>query len=121
MRTTLCGDCGRSLRAQPSIQLANLADESMSQYRRRSSASMPERIVAVNGTELWVTELGSGPPMILCHGGPGCCDYLGPVAEMVDDRVHVYRFEPRGCGRSAIDGPYDLATSLADLEALRVH
>jgi proline iminopeptidase len=59
--------------------------------------------------------------MILCNGGPGCCDYLGPVAEMVDDLVHVYRFEPRGCGRSAMGGPYDLATSLADLEALRVH
>jgi proline iminopeptidase len=29
--------------------------------------------------------------------------------------------EPRGCGRSHPDGPYDVATTLADMEALRVH
>ncbi|MGH2602576.1 MAG: alpha/beta fold hydrolase [Dehalococcoidia bacterium] len=74
---------------------------------------MHEEIIAVNGTELWVAEQGTGPPLVLCTGGPGCCDYLGPVAAMVDDLVRVYRFEPRGCGRSAAAGPYDLATSLA--------
>ncbi|MGH2535439.1 MAG: alpha/beta fold hydrolase [Thermomicrobiales bacterium] len=82
---------------------------------------MQDAIVAVNGTDLWVAEQGMGYPLILCAGGPGCCDYLGPVAAMVDDLVRVYRFESRGCGRSAVDGPYDLATSLADLDALRVH
>jgi proline iminopeptidase len=57
--------------------------------------------------------------MILCPGGPGCCDYLGPVAACVDDVARVYRFEPRGCGRSSSAGPYDLTTALADLDALR--
>jgi proline iminopeptidase len=79
-----------------------------------------ERIIAVNGTRLWVAEQGAGEPIVLCSGGPGCCDYLGPVAAMLDDRARVYRFEPRGCGRSAADGPYDLPTWLADLDALRV-
>ncbi len=35
------------------------------------------------------------------------CDYLGPVAAMVDDLVQVYRFHPRGCGSSSVSPPYD--------------
>ncbi len=38
------------------------------------------------------------------------CDYLGPVAAMVDDLVQVYRFHPRGCGSSSVSPPYDLQT-----------
>lgn len=80
---------------------------------------MRERLIAVNGVELWVAEQGVGPPVALCNGGWGCSDYLGPVAAMVDDLATVYRWEPRGCGRSSPRGPYDLQTCLADLEALR--
>lgn len=54
---------------------------------------MAERMVVVEGAELWVTEQGVGEPLVLCTGGPGCCDYLGPVAAMVDDLVRVVRFE----------------------------
>ncbi len=56
---------------------------------------------------------------MLCNGGPGYCDYLGPVAEMMEALVQVYRWEQRGCGRSDAVPPYDHATCLADLEALR--
>ena len=80
---------------------------------------MAERMINVDGATLWTTEQGSGPALVLCSGGPGAADYLGPVAAMIDDLTHVYRFEPRGCGRSVSDGPYDLMTSLADLDALR--
>ena len=53
------------------------------------------------------------------NGGPGCDDYLGPVAAMIEDLCRVVRFEPRGCGRSDWDGNYDLDTLLADAEAVR--
>ena len=53
------------------------------------------------------------------NGGPGCDDYLGPVAEMIDDLCRVIRFEPRGCGRSDWDGSYDIDTLLADADAVR--
>jgi proline iminopeptidase len=78
-----------------------------------------ERFVAVDGAELWVAEQGTGRPVVLCNGGFGCCDYLEPVAAMIDDLARVYRFEPRGCGRSTQGGPYDIETCLDDLEALR--
>ena len=59
--------------------------------------------------------------MVLCHGGPGGRDELGPVASMLEDRATVYRYEQRGSGRSERRGPYDVASFVADLEALRGH
>jgi proline iminopeptidase len=79
-----------------------------------------ERLIVVGETKLWVAEQGAGIPLVLCNGGFGCCDYLGPVAAMVEDIVRAYQWEPRGCGRSSPGGPYDLGTMLTDLEALRV-
>jgi proline iminopeptidase len=58
-------------------------------------------------------------PVLFFNGGPGCDDYLGPVADLIHDRCRVIRFEPRGCGRSDWDGHYDLDTLLSDAEALR--
>ena len=79
-----------------------------------------ERLITLNDAELWVAEQGAGIPLVLCNGGFGCCDYLSPVAAMVDDLARVVRWESRGCGRSSPGGPYDLVTMLTDLEALRV-
>lgn len=59
--------------------------------------------------------------MLLCNGGPGCCDYLAPVAEMLTPGARVVRWEQRGCGRSTTDGDHELATTLADMEAIRRH
>jgi proline iminopeptidase len=56
---------------------------------------------------------------MLCNGGAGCCDYLGPVAQMLEDMAKVVRFEQRGCGRSGPTLPYDIETCLADLENIR--
>jgi proline iminopeptidase len=77
------------------------------------------RTIRVEGAELWTESGGSGPPILLGSGGPGCCDYLGPVAEMLAEHAQVIRWEQRGCGRSTSDGRYDLATTLADMEAIR--
>jgi proline iminopeptidase len=57
--------------------------------------------------------------IILCNGGPGCCDYLLPVSQMIDDEYNVIRFEQRGCGRSDKDGNYDIETTISDLEVIR--
>lgn len=78
-----------------------------------------EVLVSVGDARLWTARSGSGPPLLLCSGGPGCCDYLAPVAEMVDDLCSVHRFEARGCGRSEPSPPYDVETCVRDLEALR--
>ena len=76
-----------------------------------------ERIIVSGLTHLWTCQSGDqGPWLILCNGGPGCCDYLEELAHLPDDRARVIRWEQRGCGRSTADGVYDLATTIADLE-----
>lgn len=78
-----------------------------------------ERIVTSNGAKLWTVSSGAGTPVLVFNGGPGCDDYLGPVARLIEDRCQVVRFEPRGCGRSDWDGNYGLETLLADAENIR--
>lgn len=80
-----------------------------------------EQYVENAGIRLWTCVRGRGVPLILCAGGPGCCDYLEPVAEMVDDLATVIRWEDRGCGRSECPPPYNIAASVAALEAIRTH
>ena len=55
----------------------------------------------------------------MLHGGPGMADYLGPVAAQVEDLATVYRYDQRGGGRSAGGPPFDVATAVADLDAVR--
>jgi proline iminopeptidase len=80
-------------------------------------------IIPIGDTHLWISASGVGDPLILTNGGAGCCDYLAPVAAMIDDRARVLRWEARGCGRSAPDDParYDLLTTVRDLDAIRAH
>ena len=80
-----------------------------------------EEVVAVPGARLWTATSGAGVPLVLCHGGPGLSDNLGPVAALLDDVARVHRYDQRGGGRSSADGPYDVATFVADLDALRAH
>jgi proline iminopeptidase len=80
---------------------------------------MREGWIHVNEAELWAADTEEGYPVFLTSGGPGAADYLGPVSDLIDDMARVIRWEPRGCGRSSSHGPYDLATTLADMDAIR--
>lgn len=80
-----------------------------------------EQFVISNGVRIWTIQTGQGFPVMLCNGGPGCCDYLEPVAQMVEDIAKVIRFEQRGCGRSDSTPPYDIETCLVDLESIRTY
>jgi len=71
------------------------------------------------GARLWTTVSGTGLPTLFFNGGPGCDDYLEPVARLIEDRCQVVRFEPRGCGRSEWDGSYDHDTLIQDADAVR--
>ena len=78
-----------------------------------------ERWIESAGAQLWTTQGGNGTALVLFNGGPGCNDYLGPVAAMLEGPCRVIRFEARGCGRSSWDGKYDLATLIDDADAIR--
>ena len=78
-----------------------------------------EQVLQINDVRLWTAVQGKGIPMVLCHGGPGGYDYLGPVADMIPDLCQVVRYDQRGSGRSQPVGPYDVSTFVDDLEGLR--
>lgn len=78
-----------------------------------------ERFVLSDNTKLWTISEGFGAPILFFNGGPGCDDYLGPVADLIKARCQCVRFEPRGCGRSDWDGNYGLDTLIADAETIR--
>ncbi|MCL2126234.1 MAG: alpha/beta hydrolase [Oscillospiraceae bacterium] len=82
-----------------------------------------ESFVKYDDGVLWTCESGSSEaaPVLLCSGGPGCCDYLEPIADMLESDYHVIRFEQRGCGRSTADNRYDLSTAVDDIERVRQH
>ena len=81
---------------------------------------MNDSVVLSDGTRLSVTVTGDGPPLVLCHGGPGLWDYLGPLAALIDSKVTVIRYDQRGCGRSSgAGGPFSVEQFVADLDGLR--
>jgi pimeloyl-ACP methyl ester carboxylesterase len=83
--------------------------------------SLTEQFVDSEAARLWTISAGSGVPTVLCNGGPGCCDYLAPVAAMLDDIAQVIRLEASGCGRSDPLPAYTVETCLTNLEAVRRH
>lgn len=77
--------------------------------------------VEVQGARLWTVTSGHGVPLVLCHGGPGLSDNFAPVAAEIDDLARVHRYDQRGSGRSSAAGALDVASFVADLDALREH
>ena len=58
---------------------------------------------------------GSGPPVLLLHGGPGLgFDYLGGLADELAEENDVAWYQQRGLEPSAVDGPYSVAMDVAD-------
>jgi proline iminopeptidase len=80
-----------------------------------------EMVVTDDGCRLWTTRSGTGDPLVLCHGGPGFWDTFGGLAGLLGDTATVHRWDQRGCGRSERRGPYTVARSLADLDAVLRH
>lgn len=75
-----------------------------------------------DGAQLWTTVDGNGPPVVLCHGGPGLWDYLGDLAALLSDEFTVCRWDQRACGRSTAGAAQpSMKQTIEDLEALRTY
>lgn len=73
-----------------------------------------------DGAGLWTAVSGTGPPVVLLHGGPGLWDYLAPLAALLDGEFTVARFDQRGCGRSTgRDGPFTIEQAVDDMDQVR--
>lgn len=81
-------------------------------------------IATVNNTQIWYETLGSGPPLVLLHGGPGL-DHteFRPWLDPLATHFTLVFVDERGTGRSARVDPSTATTEnmVADIEALRQH
>src|SRR3954453_5275831 len=65
----------------------------------------------------WVD--GSGPRVVLLHGGPGMAfSYLDPLADELVDAYEGASYQQRGLAPSTVGGPYDVATHVQDIAAV---
>jgi proline iminopeptidase len=84
-----------------------------------------EYVTADDGCRLWTVRSGGeardGHGFVLCHGGPGFWDTLGPIARTLEEFGPVVRWDQRGGGRSQWRKPYTVARFLADLDQIRAH
>ncbi len=76
----------------------------------------------VRGVTLFERRVGSGPPTVVLHGGPGAHhDYLLPGFDRLATRRTLIYYDQRGGGRSPVprEVPVGWREHVADLEALR--
>lgn len=83
-----------------------------------------EAFVRVNGVSLFTRSVGSGPDVLVLHGGPGAHhDYLLPQFDLLATRRRLRYYDQRGGGRSPVerDTPVGWREQVADLDALITH
>jgi proline iminopeptidase len=76
----------------------------------------------VRGVRIFERRVGSGPPSVILHGGPGAHhDYLLPAFDTLAQRRQLIYYDQRGGGRSPVsrDTPVRWREQVADLEDLR--
>jgi proline iminopeptidase len=76
----------------------------------------------VRGVRLFERRIGSGPPTVVLHGGPGAHhDYLLPGFDALASRRELIYYDQRGGGRSPVsrETPVGWREQVADLEELR--
>ena len=73
----------------------------------------------VNGISIWYATFGSGPPVILLHGGLANSDYWGHQVPMLARSHRVIVMDSRGHGRSTRDSkPYGYSLMASDVIGL---
>jgi proline iminopeptidase len=76
----------------------------------------------VRGVSIFERRIGSGPPTVVLHGGPGAHhDYLLPGFDALAHGRELIYYDQRGGGRSQVsrETPVGWREQLADLEELR--
>jgi proline iminopeptidase len=74
--------------------------------------------VPVAGGVISGSRTGSGPPVVLLHGGPGLSDYMGSLDGELVSAYTVYRYQQRGLAPSTTSGPFSVETHADDALAV---
>jgi proline iminopeptidase len=82
----------------------------------------PDAPLQVDGVRLFTRRVGTGPTVVVLHGGPGAHhDYLLPQYDLLARGRELFYYDQRGGGRSPAprDTPLGWRAHVADLEAVR--
>jgi pimeloyl-ACP methyl ester carboxylesterase len=63
-------------------------------------------------------QAGTGPDVLILHGGPGLSDYTAPLAAEFEHAFRVIRYQQRGLPPSVTSGPFDVDRHVADAVAV---
>ena len=80
-------------------------------------------MITVNHIPLFTRRVGSGPLVVVLHGGPGAShDYLLPQYDLLATRRELLYYDQRGGGQSPAprEAPLGWEAHVSDLEGLRV-
>ena len=78
--------------------------------------------LTVNGVTLFTRRVGSGPLVVVLHGGPGAHhDYLLPQYDLLARGRELFYYDQRGGGQSPVprETPVGWREQVADLDAIR--
>ena len=83
-----------------------------------SAESEEHTVHSADGTKIGFVRLGSGPSLVLVHGGVNTRDAWLPVATVIANQFTCYVMDRRGRGRSG-DGPeHSLDRECEDIKAV---
>jgi len=76
------------------------------------------QVVSADGTRIAFRRIGSGPPLVIVHGGLGNARRWQLVADRLADRHELFVVDRRGRGGSDRGEPHSLAAEAADVRAV---
>ncbi len=74
--------------------------------------------VPVAGGMIAGSRTGSGPPVVVLHGGPGLSDYMESLDGELSSGYSVYRYQQRGIAPSTTSGPFSVESHADDALAV---
>jgi hypothetical protein len=74
-------------------------------------------VVSTDGTRIGLLTAGTGPSLLLMHGGMGCIESWQPLWNSLTSRWRVTAMDRRGRGSSGDTGPYQLSREFEDVTA----
>lgn len=74
--------------------------------------------VDVPGGVISGSRTGTGPPVVLLHGGPGLSDYMDSLDNELASGFTVYRYQQRGLSPSTTSGPFAVDAHVEDALAV---
>jgi pimeloyl-ACP methyl ester carboxylesterase len=87
-------------------------------YQITKSENDMETIKSNDGTLIAFRKTGSGPPLVLIHGGTADYTRWNPVLPELEQKFTVYAVDRRGRGRSTESGEYSIQREFEDVAAV---